>query len=146
MSKKLLAIITCPKCNNQTDFSLFRTLWIEDASNRELVFSDRVNYFTCSCGHSERLEFPLLCTNVKKKFAVWYEPEQDDQIDVDAEMFKKHMGADSFYARAPRIKNWKEFKERILLFEQSINSSKVIVSHSMKDMFKHFISKINKKT
>jgi hypothetical protein len=118
MSKKLQASITCPSCKKQTAYSLFRSLWIEYKENRELVFSDRVNYFICpKCGYEKRLEFPFMCTNAKKRFAVWYEPYHDEQIDIDAEAYRKQMGIDSYLAQAPRIKEWDEFKDTILALE-----------------------------
>jgi hypothetical protein len=63
----------------------------------ELISSAAAN-----CDHRERLEFPFLCTNVAKGVAIWYEPYPDAQIDADIEQYRKHMGPNSFYAKAPR--------------------------------------------
>jgi len=89
-------------------------LWIEHDVNKKMIFDDKVNYFICSnCNHSERLEFPFLATNTKKKIAVWYEPYHDPQIDEDIAGYAQMTGKDSFYAKAPRISDWNEFKDKI---------------------------------
>jgi len=120
MSKKVGAHIKCPSCGTETEFYLYRSLWIEDPENRKMVFEDRVNLFECpSCGRSERAKFPFLCTNTKEGFAVWYEPYHDEAIDKDVEGYRKTMGTNSFYATAPRIQDWDEFKKAIVEFEKS---------------------------
>ncbi len=145
MSKKIQANITCPGCQNQQNFSLYRTLWIEYPVNLDLVFADKVNYFICnSCGYEERLKFPLLCTNAERKFAVWYEPYHDEQIDIDCDLYKKHMGEDSYFARAPRIKNWDKFKKKILELQKNKNEGNVSFSEGASLAFQNFVNDINK--
>ena len=120
MSKRLDATITCPKCSHNFLTKLYRTLWVEDPDNMALVLNDQVNTITCPrCNLYHRLEFPFLCTNVKRGFALWYEPYHDRQIDKDAADFHKHMGADSFYAKAPRVSDWEEFKRKLLELDAS---------------------------
>jgi DNA-directed RNA polymerase subunit M/transcription elongation factor TFIIS len=143
MSKKMKANITCSKCRNSQDFYLYRTLWIEVPENRDLVLSDKVNYFKCnSCGYEERLQFPFLCTNSEKKYAVWFEPYHDAQIDIDRELYKKHSGENSYFARAPRIKDWDEFKKMILELEKSKSEGDVNVSEGASLAFQDFIDEI----
>ena len=118
MSKRLGADITCPKCGHVFQTQLYRTIWIEEPENRALIINNKINAVTCpSCKHHERLHFPFLCTNVKMKFAIWYEPYHDDQIDKDVEDYRKHFGPNSFYARAPRIADWETFKAKMLEME-----------------------------
>ena len=133
MSKKLGANITCSACKNVFPTELYRSIWVEDARNRSLILSDKINAVTCpQCKHQERLEFPFLCANVKLGFALWYEPYLDPQIDNDVEEYRKHMGPDSFYAKAPRISNWKTFKEKLLEMETKTSTEDSIPSISTK--------------
>ena len=119
MSKTVGAGITCRQCGKETPMQLFRTLWLEDNKNKDMVYQDRVNLFECPhCGFSERLEFPFLATNKDKKYAVWYEPYHDEAIDKDVAMYKEHMGPTSYFARAPRIADWNEFKAKVQEFEE----------------------------
>ena len=121
MSKQIEAMITCSDCAQQFRVKLYRTLWIEDSKNRELVLTDKANSVTCPfCKFTSRLEFPFLCTNVKKGIAIWYEPYHDPAIDKDVAQYAEHFGATSFYALAPRIRNWGEFKKELQKMEASV--------------------------
>lgn len=100
--------------------NLYRSIWIEDPENRKLIFDDQINVAACpKCRTRTKLEFPFLCTNVKKRIAVWWEPYPDPDIDKDLEQYKKHFGAGSFYASAPRVRDWEEFKGKIIELEQA---------------------------
>jgi hypothetical protein len=111
MSKKVKVQITCSNCGHKQVEVIYRTIWVEYPENMEIVLSDRINTFHCEkCNYAERLEFPFLCSNVKRGVAIWYEPYHDPQIDADVEGYRKHMGANSFYAKAPRIADWRVFK------------------------------------
>jgi len=82
------------------------------------MLSDKINVFNCDkCQNTERLKYPFLCTNVKRGLAIWYEPYHDAQIDADVEMYRNHMGPNSFYAKAPRIADWNAFKTTFLAME-----------------------------
>jgi|CXWL01.1.fsa_nt_gi transcription elongation factor Elf1 len=121
MSKQLPARIHCPNCDNQFEVMLYRSIWIENRENRKLIFDDQINAVTCSqCKVKTKLEFPFLCTNVNEHIAVWYEPYPDPEVDKDVKQYAKHFGSSSFYATAPRIRDWKAFKEKIIELEQRI--------------------------
>jgi hypothetical protein len=118
MSKRVQAQITCPSCSFKFDFTLYRSIWGEYPENKELVMSDKINVATCpSCKKTTKLNFPFIYTNAVKFFAVWWEPYYDAQIDKDSEGYTKMLGNENYLATAPRIKNWTDFKETILKFE-----------------------------
>ena len=130
MSKKIKANINCPSCENIFPAELYRTIWVEEPYNRSLILNDKINAVTCpKCNHHERLKFSFLCTNVKRNLALWYEPYPDSHIDKDVEGYRKHMGPDSFYAKAPRISDWKTFKEKLLEMEAKVPTEESV--HSM---------------
>jgi hypothetical protein len=86
------------------------------------------------------LEFPFLCTNVAKGVAIWYEPYPDAQIDADIEQYRKHMGPNSFYAKAPRIADWETFKVKFLELEAAGRQpgQKLQYSSESRKMFRGF--------
>ena len=88
------------------------------STNRALVFEDRVNIATCPlCAFEARVNAPLMCTNVPRQFAVWFEPQRTTLVDEMTAQFAQAMGSGSFYATAPRIADWEEFKAIIEKFE-----------------------------
>jgi hypothetical protein len=148
MSKKIGAHITCPNCGNVFPTELYRTIWIEYPDNRAMIFDNKINVVTCpKCNHVEKLEFPFLCTNVKKKLAVWYEPFPDHDVDRDVAEFCKHMGLNSFYAKAPRVADWEEFKRTIVnleaISEHAIGND-VEISNEMNQTIREFVNDVKK--
>ena len=120
MSKQVNATITCKNCRHNFEASLYRSIWIEYPENRRLISEDLINRVTCpKCTESQRLEFPFLCTNVKKKIAIWYEPYYDSAIDDDIKLYAAQFGNQSFYAMAPRIADWDEFKSKLIEMESN---------------------------
>lgn len=124
MSKRIDAAVTCKKCQHNFNVSLYRSIWVEEPENRRLIFEDMINRVTCpNCSDSQRLEFPFLCTNVKNGIAIWYEPYHDPAIDEDVKLYAAQFGKQSFYALAPRIKDWEEFKKKLLEMDTSLSIS-----------------------
>ena len=116
MSKLVDFQIECPKCGTHYVTKVFRTLWGDGctADNFESRLTDNTNVVTCPhCGHSFRLPLGLMYVDVEKGFAVWWEPQHDEGIDADAKSYAAAFGADSYYAKAPRVKDWDEFKRTI---------------------------------
>ena len=110
--------ITCPACKAHFVVELYRSLWVEEPANRRLVADDQLNLVTCPhCHVSTRLDFPVLCTNVQRKIAIWYEPYPDATVDDDMRQYAQHFGANSFYAQAPRVRNWNDFKAKLTELE-----------------------------
>lgn len=147
MSKLLDVKVPCPRCGKTKEMKLYRTIWIEYPENRALVFDDKVNVFTCEkCRFSEKLPIPLLATNAQDHIAVWYEPFPDPQIDEDSRLYAKHMGQNCFYATAPRVREWEEFKQKIVELEQRTGIKPgANFSHEMKERMRGFIGHIAKR-
>lgn len=114
MSKLIDATITCPKCGKQYPTKLFRTIWGEHEECRNMVMNDKINVPECPhCHFSFKAPFPFMYVDVNKGFAVWWEPYYDATIDEDLKGYASMFGADSYYAQAPRVKDWNEFKQTI---------------------------------
>lgn len=147
MSKRIEAKINCPACGNQFDFTLYRTIWGEYPENRDLVMSNRINVATCpSCKKETKLEFPFMYTNSKQQFAVWWEPEFDQQIGKDSEGYVQIMGAGNYLATAPRVKDWNDFKDTILKFENGeLKAKPAKISKEMEDQMQGFLKHLQEK-
>lgn len=114
MSKQVKINIECPHCSHQYTGDFFRTIWGENPSLRALVMDDKVNIAKCPhCGYEFHLPLGMMYVDIKQGFAVWWEPNHDPGIDSDARGYAQMMGPQSFYATAPRIADWHEFKETI---------------------------------
>lgn len=141
MSQRINITITCPQCNNQFDSTLYRSIWGEYPENRELVMFDKINVVTCPhCGITTKLPFPFIYTNAKQLFAVWWEPNYDSQIDKDSEGYVKLLGRGNYLATAPRIKDWDEFKQTIIRFENGdLKTSPINIEDNMKKQKDDFL-------
>lgn len=119
MSKLVDATITCPHCGKQYSTKLFRTIWGENESNRNMVLNDEINVLKCPhCGYSFKAPYPFMYVDVEKGFAVWWEPQYDAGIDSDLQGYTKMFGANSYYATAPRVADWEEFKQVVREYYQ----------------------------
>jgi hypothetical protein len=129
------------------DADLYRSIWIDDSKNRQLIFDDLINAVKCPhCKVTTKLDFPFLCVDIKKEFALWFEPFHDPEIDKDIAQYTTHMGKNSFYAKAQRISNWQEFKEKIFELEGfDKNDSSLKLSNDLKKSFDMYLGDIKEK-
>lgn len=142
MSQKLKANITCPYCGNIHKMELYRSIWGEFPENKELVLSDKINVAHCPYCHKDtKLIFSLLYTNTPKRIAVWWEPEFDLNVEEDQKKYKKVL-PNSHLAKAPRIRDWEDFKTKIIELE-----NKNMTDYSKDELFKDiFNTQIENKT
>ena len=121
MSKLVKIAIECPRCSYRYIGDFFRTIWGENEANRSLVLEDKVNIAKCpSCGHQFHLPLAMMYVDVQKGFAVWWEPNYDPGVDSDTASYAKMFGANSYYAKAPRISDWEEFKRVVKEYDAGI--------------------------
>lgn len=146
MSQRIEASITCPNCGHIFPFSLYRSIWGEDEQNKELVLSDRINVAACpSCLSKTKIEYPFLYVDVRKQFAVWWEPEYDPQIDKDSMAYAKMFGEGNYYQKAPRVKNWDEFKKVVKqYYSEELKANPIKLSQNQMDEFSGRLSNMIK--
>src|ERR1019366_4075549 len=109
--------------------------------------NDEINVVICpACRKKTRFEFPFLCTNVKRGIAIWYEPYHDTAIDQDISQYAAHFGPNSFYAKAPRIREWSEFKRKLVEMEATSGKSapQVSISPELRNTFSGFVNSLGK--
>ena len=111
MSQRNSVSLTCPDCGNKFATVLYRTIWGEHQENRDLVMNDKINVAACpSCGVEFRAPYALFYNDAEILCGVWWEPHPEPEIDECAAGWAKMFGADNYMAKAPRIKDWEEFK------------------------------------
>ncbi|MBQ0086778.1 MAG: hypothetical protein KBS72_03720 [Bacteroidales bacterium] len=114
MSKLVDIGVNCPYCGNHYEAKVFRTYWGESESARAKVFNDEINIVTCPhCGKSFHAPLAMMYVDCQTGFAVWWEPFHDKGIDSDIAGYSSMFGESSYYAQAPRIADWDDFKSTI---------------------------------
>ena len=114
MSKRVDIEVNCPHCGQKYPTTVFRTIWGEYEENRNMVMNDNINIVSCPhCHYSFHAPLAMMYVDVVKNFAVWWEPYYDSGIDSDTAGYRNIFGENSYYATAPRIADWSEFKETI---------------------------------
>lgn len=112
MSQLVDVTVSCPNCGNSYSGKLFRTVWGEHESLRSSVMNDEINILECPhCHYSFHAPMAMLYVDAVKKFAVWWEPSYDAQIDEFTAEFSRMLGPENYYVKAPRIADWCAFKE-----------------------------------
>ena len=115
MSKLVDITVTCPKCGQQYSAKVFRTLWGDGGTAQHNVLSnDKINVVECPhCHYAFRAPMAMMYVDCQAGFAVWWEPIHDDGIDKDKAGYASMFGPDSYYAKAPRVVDWEDFKETV---------------------------------
>lgn len=114
MSKKIALEIICSNCKKTYTDNFFRTYWGESESMRTALMNDTINIATCPhCGYQFHVPLAMMYVDVQTGFAIWWEPQYDPGIDSDTKVYSQIFGSNSFYATAPRIADWEEFKRTI---------------------------------
>ena len=115
MSKLVDITVTCPQCGQKYEAKVFRTLWGDGGTAEQNSLSnDNVNVVECPhCHYSFRAPLAMMYVDCKKGFAVWWEPIHDSGIDNDTIAYSNMFGADSYYAKAPRIQDCEDFKDTV---------------------------------
>ncbi len=127
MSKQVVTEVICEECGRTSKAQLFRSIWGEYPEYREIVFDNTINVVPCfRCGMRTRAPFSLLYVDAKRQFAVWYEPRPDPVVEHDTAFYRASFGPESYYATAPRVSDWEEFKHTILKFERGELQAKPI--------------------
>ncbi|MCQ2058615.1 MAG: CpXC domain-containing protein [Bacteroidaceae bacterium] len=115
MSKLIDITVTCPHCGRQYNAKVFRTLWGDGGTAENNILSnDKTNVVECpDCHYAFRAPLAMMYVDCRAGFAVWWEPIHDDGIDSDATAYANMFGPDSYYAKAPRIEDWEDFKDTV---------------------------------
>lgn len=75
MSRLVLYNIPCPKCKEFSEQRIFHSVNTEIDNVIEEILNDEINFVKCSiCGNKFQVKTGLLFNNMKKTYAVYYNP------------------------------------------------------------------------
>ena len=132
MTMKVDVNAACGHCYQKFHASLYRVVWAETPGMRDMIFADKINWLKCpGCGTESHPAYAMMYVDVKRNFAVWYEPVHDEEIDQELSGYEKMCGAGNFYVTAPRVSDWAMFKETILQFERGELRGKPLTRESV---------------
>jgi hypothetical protein len=91
MSQELKYQISCPKCSNELDVTLFESINVEsDPSLRDALMENKLNGVTCpACDFSFRVDKPLLYCDPTRKLFIYWLPTADNLYDTGTESFQE---------------------------------------------------------
>lgn len=116
MEKQIEYSVCCPQCNGMVNAVVQKTVYGEMPGNLEIVMNDKINVAKCPhCGHSFQVPVSVMYASQIKRYAVWYEPIPDPEIEKTSKIWGQMLG--DFYEQAPRIPDWEMFKNTINKFE-----------------------------
>lgn len=123
MIKRTNVQYRCAYCEETTQAQIFRVIPGDVASARQLVFSDKLNRIVCpSCGQIGFVDCAVLYINFHIRFAVWYDPRSDPNLDSETLQHAREagmMGLTSYFGTIQKVRAWGEFKEMILRYERA---------------------------
>ena len=117
MSEIISKAITCPKCNQKSTVDLMCSMNTEsDPGVREKIFNGSLFRWKCKkCGFSTRLQFPVLYSDLKRQFMVYYIPNVERSCIVDEKLEKEFAELSDIRKRVVPTIN--ALKEKIFLLE-----------------------------
>jgi len=91
MSQELRYQISCPKCSNELDVTLFDSInVVSDPPLREALMENKLNGVTCpGCDFSFRVDKPLLYCDPSRKLFIYWLPTEENLYDSGAESFRE---------------------------------------------------------
>ena len=124
MSLERKEIITCPQCNNKSEFVFWDSINVDlDPDMRAKVMNGEVFRWTCPhCGANVYVPFETLYHDMKHKFMIMFsphEPNQEDKYDITD--IPNPIGGTSDEYSFRMVYDPNRLKEKILIFEQELN-------------------------
>lgn len=128
MSKKNTMMVTCPKCGKENKVVVYDSINVTiDPDGRDLLFSNKINTFSCySCNTEVSISKDLMFNDMEKKVMIQYEPQisreemvkRVEELNKQAEVLNKIKNINYTYRYTA---NWDEFLEKIRIFSDGFN-------------------------
>lgn len=121
MSEKVEKYVTCPKCEQQVMTEIVCSLNTEnDKDARSLIFDEKIFRWKCKkCGFQTKLFHPVLYSDIKNKFMVYYIPKIERKQISDERLELEF--SDLSYVKKRVVASVNSMKEKIVLFEKNID-------------------------
>ena len=125
MSEVISKYVNCPKCEQRSMTDFICSVNTESHPDvREKIFNESFFRWKCvKCGFTTKLLHPLLYSDIKRKFMVYYIPNVDRSQIVDEELEKEF--SDLTGIRKRMVPTINAMKEKIALFEDGYDDMAV---------------------
>lgn len=115
MSRLVKYDIPCPQCKELGEHQLFHSVNTEIDNIVHLILTDKINFVTCKiCGNTFHVKTGLLFNNIKKMYAIYYNPISFETNERESNAIKKMMGENFYLANPTRFKDWNSFKNEVM--------------------------------
>ncbi len=118
--KPVVKIITCPKCGEKQNFTMYPS--INASSNpglSEKFLDGNLTVLTCeACGFSGVVEYPMLYHDLEKKFSVYFAPDADTRTAELPNVLPAHLLPD---IRMRLVHTQDDLREKIFIFRDCLD-------------------------
>lgn len=154
MSEIINKYVTCPKCQQKSAVDLMCSMNTEsDPDVKEKIFDESFFRWKCKkCGFQTKLLHPLLYSDPKHRFMVYYIPNVERSHIVDEKLEKEFAELSDIRKRVVPTIN--AIKEKIFLFENGYNDlavelsklavSEVVAKSTGQNVYEGYCTEINK--
>lgn len=114
MSKLVTYNIPCPECKEFGEYQIFHSVntSIDDIVTK--LLNDKINFVTCRhCSNTFHVKTGLLFNNMKKMYAMYYNPVTFELNEKESTDIKRMFGDNFYLANPSRFKDWQLFKQEL---------------------------------
>lgn len=135
MSKLVTYNIPCPVCKETSEQHIFHSVNTNLDNIVDKILNNEINFATCKkCGNNFHVKTGLLFNNMKKMYALYYNPTSFELNEKESADIKRMLGENFYLANPLRFKDWEAFKNEIRRKEGLTNE--VDLSNSRKYTFR----------
>lgn len=112
MSKLVTYNIPCPKCKEFSEYQIFHSVNTNFTDVVTKLLNDKINFVKCEhCENIFHVQTGLLFNNIKKKYAIYYNPDSFELNEKESVDIKRMLGENFYLANPSRFKDWELFKQ-----------------------------------
>lgn len=120
MSQTKYLEFTCPNCNKLGNGNFYTSINTNEPEAIHLILEDKINRVNCkNCDFQFTIIKSFLFNNIKKGYALYYNPIDLKSIDKSNESIKKILGEDHYMLNPIKFSNWKDFQNELYKREMS---------------------------
>jgi hypothetical protein len=114
MSKCVTYSLPCPECKEFGEYQIFHSVNTSIDDIVAKLLNDKINFVRCMhCGNIFHVKTGLLFNNMKKMYAMYYNPISFDLNEKESTDLKGMFGNNFYLANPSRFKDWQLFKEEL---------------------------------
>lgn len=106
--------LPCPNCKQTSLQKVYNTIYESDSGLINKLLNMQLNSVKCQfCNNVYLIKHKILFIDHKRKYALYYAPDENDSCVEDKKIYSRLLGAKSFLAIAKVFHNFDEFIETI---------------------------------